>query len=337
MRISLDKFRDDIISERAFLDKELDSLVNQLRSLDLPLDKISRIFFVGCGDSYFSGIFGASLMRIFGYPFAYAENAFEFSRYYPLSEKDFVIAISASGQTKATVEAAKHAMKYGVGVLGITCNPNSPLANVSNYRLIVNTKDHVASPTITTFGITIALYGLAYKLTRKFSSSIFQELQKNITLNEPNEELLKQFLQLFNNSSNHYFIGSGLGIPLALVFMAKLRELNLSHSIFFELEEFMHYGNIPLGRNSVVTFLIDHEGADRLKATLSLMRIINVKTACFGDYGCDLNFGISLTAPSDFFRILHTIHWLVYYYAKKKYGDFIIIRHGNDISKVIRV
>ena len=53
-----------------------------------------------------------------------------------LGEKDLVIAISSSGQTKDVIDAVKIAKEKGVSVICLTGNRNSPLAKLSDVVLV---------------------------------------------------------------------------------------------------------------------------------------------------------------------------------------------------------
>ncbi|MBE7043098.1 MAG: MurR/RpiR family transcriptional regulator [Ruminococcaceae bacterium] len=54
-----------------------------------------------------------------------------------LNEQDLVIAISTSGKTKDVLDGVKIAKKNGVTVIGMTRNPNSPLAKLSDEVLLI--------------------------------------------------------------------------------------------------------------------------------------------------------------------------------------------------------
>lgn len=60
-----------------------------------------------------------------------------------LTDKDVAIAFSRSGQTTATVHAARLAQKAGASIIVITSNPDSPLAQCANVLLCVSGQKNI--------------------------------------------------------------------------------------------------------------------------------------------------------------------------------------------------
>ncbi len=119
-----------------------------------------RLFYIGSGTSGRLGIVDASeCPPTFGVPHSLVvgiiaggdgaiRKAVEFAeddkeqgwkdlQQYNISEKDFVVGLSASGTTPYTVGALKNAQKNGISTGCITCNYQTPLAKYSDFPVEV--------------------------------------------------------------------------------------------------------------------------------------------------------------------------------------------------------
>src|SRR5438128_2524260 len=99
----------------------------------LPLRVPSRVYLVGCGDSHYAGLATRfAFERWSGIP-TEALESLEFSRYAIESAPPdaLVIAVSNSGRVVRTVECARVAEERGIQSLGLTYNPQSPLAQTA--------------------------------------------------------------------------------------------------------------------------------------------------------------------------------------------------------------
>ena len=83
-----------------------------------------------------------------------------------LTAKDTLIALSASGSTPYTLEAARIANHKGTRVIGIANNPDSPLASISDCAIYLATPPEVVS------GSTRMGAGTAQKLTLNTMSTL---------------------------------------------------------------------------------------------------------------------------------------------------------------------
>ncbi|MCB0396518.1 MAG: N-acetylmuramic acid 6-phosphate etherase [Flavobacteriales bacterium] len=82
-----------------------------------------------------------------------------------VTTSDSVIGIAASGTTPYVVGAMKHCNQNGILTGGITCNPDSPLANEARYPVVLN-----VGPEFVT-GSTRMKSGTAQKLTLNMIST----------------------------------------------------------------------------------------------------------------------------------------------------------------------
>lgn len=126
------------MNEMALILEEIQQVMGQVESenLDETIQLLSdsrRIFVLGEGRSGLQGKgFAMRLMHIGLSVYVIGESTTP-----SIQPEDTLVAISGSGTTSTIVSLAKKAKENGVTVLGVTSNPESPLAQVSDTALII--------------------------------------------------------------------------------------------------------------------------------------------------------------------------------------------------------
>ncbi|MGQ4832745.1 MAG: SIS domain-containing protein [Candidatus Asgardarchaeia archaeon] len=255
------------------------------------LEKYSfeKVFLVGCGDSYFSGkTIQYSFKEYTGIP-TFAENAFEFKQYENLVDNEsLVIGISAGGRTSATVFALKEAKEKGAKTVSITNTPDSPITKVSNVTLLTRVPDPFGPPTATTttaiaVGHLLAL-NMGYALG-KISSEHFVNIKNELLdipikmkwiMNEKNQSTNISASKEFSKYKDVYLVGGGPSLVTAELINALMKEIVLIHSEAIEVEEFCHYGMIPVDKETpVIIFARKGRSFDRAKQVIEALIKIN--------------------------------------------------------------
>ena len=133
----------------------------------LALPVPSRIYLVGCGDSYYAGMATRfAFERWTGIP-TEAMESLEFSRYAVASAPAdaLVIAVSNSGRVTRTIEAALFAGQRGIRSIGCTYFPDSQLARAASGTLAYTYEDVGFGPgTLSYLASLVALYALAIRI-----------------------------------------------------------------------------------------------------------------------------------------------------------------------------
>lgn len=351
LRIDLNRLEKDILREAKIIDESIVKIWEQTEIIIPKISEVENILLIGCGDSFFAAIFGQYLIENISKIRAYANNAYECYKYSNIQKDDLVIAISASGWTKATIDVARKAKEKGAKVLGLTCNKSSPLLKYVDEKIILDVYESVPVPTISSMGSLAALTVLSIwfgLIKNKLEISEYEEYRREIMmiggLMEEIYALNRGIRKIAETVFEHgydkvYFIGGGPNFATTLFGMAKLRELRLSHSIAFEIEEFLHYGNIPLGKNDFCLVIATGRSKKRLLDTLDLLKDLEVNTVCISDDDVSENT-IVLPKINEFLSPLPgllTIHLFALYLAKMKWGKHVEIEHGEKISQMIRL
>ena len=133
--------------------------------------KNKKIFFLGCGDSYFAGLAVKDYFLEKTDSLCFPMTALEFSTYgiRQVDKESTVIAVSMSGNVARTVEAVKEAQERGAYVVGITNSLTGRLYEVCSHPVFLGLEEEPGwTPgTLTYTGTLYALYCLGAGLSRE--------------------------------------------------------------------------------------------------------------------------------------------------------------------------
>ena len=111
------------------------------------------VVFVGCGDSAFVGQAAVLAFHRQAGRAARAEHALDFSRYAVRYQPEgtVVVAVSYSGKVGRTIEAAHQARAFGLPVVALTHDPDSPLGRAADYVVQLDVPTLGFSPGTSTY------------------------------------------------------------------------------------------------------------------------------------------------------------------------------------------
>lgn len=116
-----------------------------------------RVRFLGMGSSYFASLYATYLFQGLAHVDAEAWLSSEFLHYpFRIDPSDVVIAVSQSGESFETVKAVRFLKKRHYQIVGVTNQPGSNLARLSDRLLLTHAGAEKASST-KTFVATLAL------------------------------------------------------------------------------------------------------------------------------------------------------------------------------------
>ena len=259
----------------------------------LAEQKVHHIFLIGAGSSYHAG-FAISYMfnRITKIP-TFTEFSMEFQYLiYPILQKnDCVIGISQSGETKDTIESLNLAKQKDCLTIGITNNPNSNLANVSEFTLELKCdeeKSVLATKTYLAELAVLVILSLELGIANKSVSSeeynkIWVELIRipdriHSILPDLHKEI-KNKAVFFESTKFCFIIGSGPDYATAMEAALKLKEGARIFGQAYSTAEFPH-GPITLAdSDSCILAIIPHEEDKRKKHLINLLARIKERGA----------------------------------------------------------
>ena len=236
--------------------------LDELRMSDEVLREISKVFVVACGTAFHSGLVAKYAIEHWTRLPVEIEIASEFRYRDPVLGPDtLTLAVSQSGETIDTLEAARHAARQGSHVLAVTNTVGSSLAREAEGVLYMHAGPEIgvaASKTFATQMVSqylVALY-LAQARGTMFPEEITAVLAELDGLPDKVERTIGLDAQALavarelRAATDVLFIGRHTGYPAALEGALKLKELSYQHAEGFPAGELKH-GPIALVEEGV--------------------------------------------------------------------------------------
>ncbi len=222
------------------------------------LEKINRIYIVGCGTAYHAGLVGKYIIEKLTRIVCDVEVASEF-RYSDkiIDDRTMFIAISQSGETIDTLQAVRKAKEKGAKILSILNVVGSSIARESDEVLYTWAGPEIGVASTKAYTTQLAsFYLIALKLAsvmetidKETFTEYIKELKELPTyihrdLDE-NEYMIRHISSNEFNNDNMFFIGRGVDYYSALEASLKLKELSYINSFAIPAGELKH-GTIAL-------------------------------------------------------------------------------------------
>ena len=247
----------------------------------------ARIYFVGCGDSYFCGLATRYATELWtGIP-TEALESLEFSRYAVRTAlpDSLVVAVSNSGEVARSVEALKFARQAGLRAIGVTYNADSRLAANADEIIAYDYRDvgfgpgtmsYVAS-VLSLLAVGLRVGNLAGRIDDAGVSSALDGISALAPVlrdtiaasDEPARRLAGQV----SDDTQVFVVGGGPNYGTALFAMAKMIESARHNTVAQQLEEWAHEQYFCCGPGTV-TIVLAPRGAslDRAREQLRAVR-----------------------------------------------------------------
>ncbi len=223
-----------------------------LRDYMNKFQNAERIIITACGTSWHAGLVAEYLFEEFARVPVEVEYASEFRYRNPvISEKDFVIAISQSGETADTLAAIELAKSKGATIFGV-CNvvgSSIPRATHAGSYTHAGPEIGVASTKAFTAQISV-LAMMALKLG--YQRGTLPENRYIQLLNEleaipakveralKTNDLIKYIASEYKDVRNALYLGRGYNFPVALEGALKLKEISYIHAEGYPAAEMKH-------------------------------------------------------------------------------------------------
>ncbi|HVD67397.1 MAG TPA: glutamine--fructose-6-phosphate transaminase (isomerizing) [Actinomycetota bacterium] len=236
--------------------------LDELRVPDDVLREVSKVFVVACGTAFHSGLVAKYAIEQWTRLPVEIEIASEFRYRDPVLGPDtLTLAVSQSGETIDTLEAARHAARQGSQVLAVTNTVGSSLAREADGVFYTHAGPEIgvaASKTFSTQMVAqelVALY-LAQVRAAKFPEEISEvladldELPVKVARAIASEDRVRAIADRLADARDVLFIGRHTGYPAALEGALKLKELSYIHAEAYPAGELKH-GPIALIEDGV--------------------------------------------------------------------------------------
>jgi glucosamine--fructose-6-phosphate aminotransferase (isomerizing) len=254
----------DTISPRI---KDNRIVIDELDMSREDIEKLRRIYIVGCGSAYHVGVTGKYVIEQIARIPVEVDLASEFRYRNPILEKDsLVIIISQSGETADSLAALRMAQEKGVKVLGVVNVVGSTIAREADNVLYTWAGPEISVATTKAYSTQLsALYLLAMlfgEIKGTLSSEEYDEMLTELqTIPDKIQEILgdkeriQWFASKYANAKDVFFLGRGSDYATALEGSLKLKEISYIHSEAYAAGELKH-GTISLIEDGVLTVAV---------------------------------------------------------------------------------
>ena len=227
-------------------------VMDELRIADDVLREVDKVFVVACGTAFHSGLVAKYAIEHWTRLPVEIEIASEFRYRDPVLGADtLTLAVSQSGETIDTLEAARHARRQGSHLIAVTNTVGSSLAREADGVLYTHAGPEIAVAGTKTFATQmvsqylVALY-LAQVRGSMFPAEIAEilnrmdELPEQVQRSIELDAAVRALAERFRDARDVLFIGRHTGYPAALEGALKLKELSYIHAEGFPAAELKH-------------------------------------------------------------------------------------------------
>ncbi|MEA2521253.1 MAG: hypothetical protein QOI81_899, partial [Actinomycetota bacterium] len=237
--------------------------MDELRISDDVLREVSKVFVVACGTAFHSGLVAKYAIEHWTRLPVEIEIASEFRYRDPVLGPDtLTLAVSQSGETIDTLEAARHASRQGSQVIAVTNTVGSSLAREADGVFYTHAGPEIGVAATKTFATQmvsqhlVALY-LAQVRGTMFPEEIAEVIERLDELPEQVQRAIDELDPVCRRIAERYaqardvlFIGRHTGYPAALEGALKLKEISYIHAEGYPAGELKH-GPIALVETGV--------------------------------------------------------------------------------------
>ncbi|WP_254524330.1 glutamine--fructose-6-phosphate transaminase (isomerizing) [Natrinema caseinilyticum] len=213
-------------------------------------EEIDSVQFVACGTSYHAALYGSLVLNQAGVrSTALLANEYSVSAP-PIDDDTLVIAVTQSGETADTLNALRQATAEGARTLTVTNVVGSTAAREADDALFIRAGPEIgvaATKTFSSQAVILSLLGQRIAGDRRGESPADLEslLPELASMPGAIEDVLEEsdaaaIAERYRDSQSYFFIGRGLGYPVALEGALKFKEITYEHAEGFASGELKH-------------------------------------------------------------------------------------------------
>ncbi|MCX8188127.1 MAG: SIS domain-containing protein [Nitrososphaeria archaeon] len=239
------------IKETPLALKAVTKEINEIERLGDVGKTFKKVFFIGCGSSYYAALYGAwPLLKndgILTYSLPSSELLFHYMK--NVDEKSLVVGVSRSGNTAETITVLEKCKRNGAHTIGFTIEKGSKIFDTTDETIafeIGEEKSIIMTKSFTSFSLATALFSTIlneklFGIKQRFleESKSIPSLSENILRDEDKIIPLSNRL-VAENVERFVFLGSGPSYPIALEGALKIKETSYVATEGLHLLEFRH-------------------------------------------------------------------------------------------------
>ncbi len=234
------------------------------------LRNVGKVFVVACGTAFHSGLVAKYAIEHWTRVPVEIDIASEFRYRDPVLGPDtLTLAVSQSGETIDTLEAARHAAAQGSRVLAVTNTIGSSLAREADAVMYTHAGPEICVAATKTFSTQMAALHLVALYLAQVRGAMFpaeiveivnrmRELPRQVRTTLGLDERIRAIAAELRDARDVLFIGRHTGYPAALEGALKLKELSYVHAEGYPAGELKH-GPIALIEEGVPVIAVATE------------------------------------------------------------------------------
>ncbi|MFA9504097.1 glutamine--fructose-6-phosphate transaminase (isomerizing) [Natrinema sp. H-ect1] len=211
---------------------------------------VDSVQFVACGTSYHAALYGSLALNQAGVQStALLANEYSVSAP-PIDDDTLVIAVTQSGETADTLTALRRAAREGAATLTLTNVVGSTAAREADDALFIRAGPEIGVAATKTFSsqavmLTLLAQRIAADLRGEPPADLEALLPELASMPAAIDDVLagsaaKTVARRYSDSEAYFFIGRGLGYPVALEGALKFKEITYEHAEGFASGELKH-------------------------------------------------------------------------------------------------
>jgi len=314
---------EEINSQKEHIDYSIDIVVQTKKEILEFMDNYAKLYFIGCGSSFHAGLIAEFIYnKSFKDRSACGITGAEFFLYPDISiknnsENDIFFLISRTGRTTELIYSANEVKKRQGRLFSIVTFPDSPLAQMSDYGIVLDKAQEKSVTATRTVTSTTAVLIMLIHLIKK-EESIFEKLSeqnhmffKNLkSYSESISSLIKK-----ENLQNFIFLGSGSFYGVAKEAELKVKEMSISNTESNVPLEFRHGHKAIAGDSTLATVFITNSISDYEVNVIRDLQRQNVKVITVRDSSsnlkidkkCDLDICLDIQLDKNFRPIFYQV------------------------------
>jgi len=226
------------------------------------LREVDKVFVVACGTAFHAGLVAKYAIEHWTRVPVEIDIASEFRYRDPVLGTDtLTLAVSQSGETIDTLEAARHAARQGSRVLAVTNTVGSSLAREADAVMYTHAGPEIGVAATKTFATQMAALHLVALYLAQVRGSMYpaeiveavdrmRELPAQVARTLELDPQVRAIAERIHRASDVLFIGRHTGYPAALEGALKLKEISYVHAEGYPAGELKH-GPIALVEDGV--------------------------------------------------------------------------------------
>jgi len=260
-------------------------VLDELRMSEEAILGVDKVFVVACGTAFHAGMVAKYAIEHWTRLPVEIEIASEFRYRDPvLDSNTMTMAVSQSGETIDTLEAARHARRQGSHVIAVTNTVGSSIAREAEGVFYTHAGPEIGVAATKTFATQMVALDLVALFLARARGTVFPEeiaeilehmqrlpaaVERALGLDQQVREIARQY----SSARDFLFIGRHTGYPAALEGALKLKEISYVHAEGYPAGELKH-GPIALVEPGVPVVAIATECHVRQKVLSNIQEVL---------------------------------------------------------------